>query len=309
MRPEAIALQSLGELLRREHYTFTTVTPETHRRVEARAAQQGQALARDLRDVFGWNRVFARQLLPAEMFELLRAADALQEADGGWRSRVRFATLGDLLCVHSWFPTTDPGAVFFGPDTYRFCSLLARWAPAARRAVDIGCGSGAGGLSIAGRVEQLILSDINPRALLYTEVNAALAARSVELVHSDVLQVIRGELDLIIANPPYMRDDAGRVYRDGGGDYGTALSVRIVHEALPRLSPGGVLIVYTGAPILNGRDPFCQAIESQLSQHSSQITYEELDPDVFGEELEKSGYADVERIAVVGLKVCVPGRR
>jgi hypothetical protein len=31
--------------------------------------------------------------------------------------------------------------------------------------------------------------------------------------------------------------------------------------------------------------------------------YEELDPDVFGEELSMSGYADVDRIAVVGLHV------
>ena len=32
-----------------------------------------------------------------------------------------------------------------------------------------------------------------------------------------------------------------------------------------------------------------------------EVSYREIDPDVFGEELEREDYADVERIAVVGL--------
>jgi hypothetical protein len=37
------------------------------------------------------------------------------------------------------------------------------------------------------------------------------------------------------------------------------------------------------------------------------VTYEELDPDVFGEELEQAQYAQVERIAAVGLRVRLTG--
>src|SRR5207248_934976 len=45
-------------------------------------------------------------------------------AEGRWRSLVRFSSLGDMLLVHSGFPTEAPDAVFFGPDTYRFCRAL-----------------------------------------------------------------------------------------------------------------------------------------------------------------------------------------
>jgi methylase of polypeptide subunit release factors len=192
--------------------------------------------------------------------------------------------------------------VFFGPDTYRFASLLDRWAPSAKNAVDVGCGSGAGLLSIAERVGHVILADINPRALAYARVNAALAGESCEFVESDILAGVRSEVDLIVANPPYMHDDATRVYRHGGDGLGTDLSVRIVQQGLSRLRKHGTLIVYTGAPIVNGVDLFYQALRPHLDAAAAEITYEMLDPDVFGEELERAAYAEVERIAVVGLR-------
>ena len=118
---------------------------------------------------------------------------------------------------------------------------------------------------------------------------------------SDVLHGVAGELDLIVANPPYMRDEAARAYRDGGGRFGEALSVRIVREALRRLAPGGTLLLYTGVAIVDGQDVFRAAIAELLT--GSTHHYEELDPDVFGEQLEQPGYEHVERIAAVGLTV------
>jgi hypothetical protein len=102
-----------------------------------------------------------------------------------------------------------------------------------------------------------------------------------------------------------MRDAGGRLYRDGGGDFGEQLSVRIVREALPRLAAGGTLVVYTGAAIVDGRDRFLDSVLPDLRARSLQYAYEELDPDVFGEELEQPHYAGVDRIAAVGLRVCV----
>lgn len=306
VQAETSSIRSLGELLRRANYSFVTVTPETHRRVNERAAQQGQTRARNLRDVFGWNRPFDpgdRSLMSAEVMELLREGRLLEETEHGLRSRVRYSTLGELLCAHSGFPTQEADAVFFGPDTYRFCHLLARWAPPARRAVDVGCGTGAGGLSIASRIESLVLADLNPRALAYAEVNTALAARTASIVRSDVLANVDEDVDLVIANPPYMRDPAGRLYRDGGDAHGTQLAVRIVRESLERLGPGGTLIVYTGAPIVDGQDIFHQAVLPYLDKQKGHISYEHIDPDVFGDELERPAYAEVERIAAVGLRV------
>lgn len=297
------ALLALGKSLQQLAYAFVTPTPETHRRVDERAARHEGLLARDLRDVFGWSRPFRPELLPSALVQLLEASGELESEGELRRSRVRFSSLRGLLLAHSAFPTEASNSVFFGPDTYRFCSLLEHWAPRAKRAVDIGCGSGAGGLCLHGKVESLVLADINPRALALAEVNAALAGIPVSVVESDVLQGVEGPVDLVIANPPYMRDPGARLYRDGGGAHGEGLSVRIVREALARLTHGGKLIVYTGSAVVAGRDSFYESVVPVLRELQVAFSYEELDPDVFGEELSQPGYEQVERIAAVGLKV------
>jgi SAM-dependent methyltransferase len=303
MHPSERALVELGEALRAREYRFITPTPATHRQVNANAARSGRGRARDLRDVFGWSRPFEAGLLPAQWMNLLESAGELRREAGLYRSGVRFSTLHDLLLVHSAYPTTASDAVFFGPDTYRFCTLLQRWAPRSGRVVDIGCGTGAGALALRDRARELVLVDVNQRALRCARINAALAGAQIQLEESDVLRAVTGSFDLVIANPPYMRDEAGRAYRDGGGALGEGLSVRIVREGLARLAPGGTLIVYTGSAHVAGRDSFLAAVTPLLQSAGLPFQYEELDPDVFGDELSQSGYERVERIAAVGLRV------
>lgn len=288
------ALLNVGRQLRELGYTFATVTPETHRRNNARHAQ-----AESVRDVFGWSRPFARSVLPASLLASAEAARIVVDDGDLLRATVRFSTLGDGVYVHSAYPTVSSDAVFFGPDTYRFCALLMRVVRAAKRCVDVGCGSGAGALSIADRVDQVVLADLNAHALRFARVNAHLAgiADRVELACGDLLDPVDGELDLVIANPPYLVDAKQRAYRNGGGQLGEGLAVRIVEQARRRLTPGGRLVLYTGAPIVNGRDVVRDSIAQRLD--GTKWSYEELDPDVFGEELDEPAYAAVERIAVV----------
>lgn len=303
MQADERALAELGAELRAAGYHFITPTPTTHQRLLDRDASRGELRARDARDVFGWSRPFSPELLPSRWLGLLEAAGELRHEGHLLRSNVRFSSLNQLLLVHSAYPTREGDAVFFGPDTYRFAALIGRRARPAERLVDIGCGSGAGGLSLHGRARKLTLCDVNARALRHTRVNAALAGVDAEVVASDVLRDVAGPADLIIANPPYMLDAAARTYRDGGGGFGEGLSLRIVREALPRLSARGQLIVYTGAAIVAGRDTFLDAVEPILTEAGVRFDYEELDPDVFGEELLSPGYERVERIAAVGLCV------
>ena len=79
-----------------------------------------------------------------------------------------------------------------------------------------------------------------------------------------------------------------------------------MREALARLTPGGTLILYTGAPVVAGVDKFREAIASVISDNVIDVSYEEIDPDVFGEELENVAYSGVDRIAAVALVARMP---
>jgi SAM-dependent methyltransferase len=305
MQSQTLALLELGRCLERAGYEFVTITPESQRRVLARR-RGPDALGRSPRDVFGWNLDFEASALPSGWLELLVAADACERSDGRYRSKIRFSTCAGRLFAHSAYPTTEADSVFFGPDTYRFCSLLERCAPRAKRAVDVGCGSGAGGLMLASNAEAIVLTDINERALAFSRVNAELAQTPVEVCKSDVLESVSGPVDLIVANPPYLRDPAHRLYRDGGGAFGEGLALRIVREALRRLEPGGTLLLYTGAPIVEGEDCFFEQARPLLEERGASFEYFELDPDVFGEELSSSEYASVDRLAAVALCARIP---
>jgi methylase of polypeptide subunit release factors len=193
-------------------------------------------------------------------------------------------------------------SVFFGPDTYRFCRAIRQAALHPRIVVDVGCGAGAGGI-VAGRgATKVVLADINTKALVFAKANAELnGARNVEILASDVLAGVTDVPDLVVANPPFLLDPARRTYRDGGGDHGEALAVRILEESLARLERGGTLLLYTGAAIVDGVDTFFRAAEPVLRRASATAHYEEMDPDIFGEELSTPAYAAVDRIAAVVL--------
>lgn len=243
----------------------------------------------------------------------MRAAGILKAEQGRWRSTVRWASLRDHLCVHSAYPTDEDNAVFFGPDTYRFARLIDAYfqsestsAETLGRVADIGCGSGAGSILLASWIPaaQILAVDVNPHALQLTAVNAQLAgATRLEPLRSNLLDDVTGNFDLIVANPPYMLDDQERVYRHGGGDLGEGLSKGIVVTALDRLTVGGTLLLYTGVAIVDGRDPLRAELETLLAQQACRWTYEEVDPDVFSEELLKKAYNSVERIAAVFLRL------
>ncbi|MDB5365572.1 MAG: putative N(5)-glutamine methyltransferase PrmC [Rhodospirillales bacterium] len=300
---ETEALVRLLDRVRAQGYEFEPPTPATHARLLARF---GDAPGESLRDLLGWSRSVRRDAIAGDVLDALEAASLLQPSgDGTVRSALRVATLGGQAYLHSAFPTEEADAVFFGPDTYRF-ARAARQCFATRRfarALDLGCGSGAGGLCIAASCSELVLSDINRRALDLAAANALHQASDVLLVESDLFDAIDGAFDLILANPPYIADPGHRTYRDGGGAVGTDLALRIAEESLQRLAPGGVLFLYTGAPIVGGLDALSRAVEQMARAAGCSLTRDEIDPDVFGEELDGAAYAraGVERIAAVAL--------
>lgn len=302
-----LALIQLAASAREQGYRFVTPTPCTHERVNKRPANQW---ATDLRGVLGWNRPFLPNVISPLQYELMQRAQLLEPVGDGWRSRLRLSTLNQRMYWHSGYPTTDSNAVFFGPDTYRFVQAiqhyLHRRKRPVKRAFDMGCGAGPGALEIARACSdaQVWAGDINDTALRMATLNAKAAnATNLHTCRSHLLDGVDGFFDLIVANPPYLNDPRKRTYRHGGGSHGQGLAVRMLAAALARLAPGGTLLLYTGTAIINGHDVFLEDAQPVLdaSPHVS-WHYRELDPDVFGEELETPAYEDAERIAAVLLQ-------
>mgnify|MGYP004537818459 CR=1 FL=1 len=296
------ALLELLTGLRLRDYAFVTPTPATHARVLARA---GRDRARDLAGIFGWSLPFERGSVDEEIEAAADLADILEEAgDGLWQSRLRVSTLHGRLFLHSAYPTEAQDAVFFGPDSYRFADLIALelgdCAPRAR-IVDIGTGAGVGAIVAAGRCPEahVTMTDINPAALELARVNAAFNEVEAEFLESDALTGVAEGIEVALANPPYIIDDGERAYRHGGDMYGGQASFDMALAAAERLNSGGRLILYTGSAIVDGKDVLREALAPALAERGCDLRYREIDPDVFGEELEHERYAEVDRIAVV----------
>lgn len=161
---------------------------------------------------------------------------------------------------------TDARALVPRPETEELARiLLARpWREGAR-VLDLGCGSGVIGLSLARHLAPksvaVVLADISPEALALARENAARllpGPERVRFVESDLFSGLAGErFDLIAANLPYIpsssetllsrevrRDPAVALF---GGESGTELIERFLAEAGDHLRPGGAIATEFGA--------------------------------------------------------------
>lgn len=331
-RAKVAALVELGRELKRQDYTWVCPSAETHAMVNGRFANRR---AHNLTDLFGWNRegaieTLARQL-PAQMIVMLCNAGILQVSGGdSVRSRVRFSSLADTLLAHSAWPAQESDAVLVGPETQRFGAFIARElqgpgapSPSSTRpftVVDLGCGSGAAGILAARLLSsttgaaptRVLLTDRQPRALRFAEVNARLA----NLAHfecrlSDLLAAVSEPPMLVLANTPGLIDAQGRTHLHGGGELGTGLALRTVDECLNRMLPGGTLLMCALAPVVRGVDVLRRSVEPRMARAGSarraELRYEVLDPDVLGSQLAHPACIEVERLALVGITVHLSG--
>src|SRR5580765_1268784 len=184
-----------------------------------------------------------RSAVPAPLVHGLLAT-GLAVADGAdIRPRARIMPAERLLLSFDGFARGEddpPGHV--APYTPT-ASWLAALTPRRRavRALDVGTGNGIQALLAARHSEQVVATDVNPRALVYTEINAALHG----LAHDEtrlgsLLQPAAGErFDLITCNAPYVVSPESKwQYRDGGLP-ADELSQRVVEEAAVALADGG----------------------------------------------------------------------
>src|SRR5881396_3080589 len=153
--------------------------------------------------------------------------------------------------------TVDRRVLVPRPETELVVETALRLAPAARRILDVGTGSGA--LAAELPAARVWASDIDTYALAVARANLARHAPGVVLVRGDLLAPFRtAAFDLVAANPPYVtdaalgglapevRDHEPRVALAAGPDGLVALG-RLVAEAPRVLAPDGWLVVEVGA--------------------------------------------------------------
>jgi hypothetical protein len=114
--PETVALLALGAWLGERAYRFTSVTPATQARINARA---GSARARDLRDIFGWSRPFAPALLDPQALQWLRDAELRDPTSDGllqgeWAEMFGVFSAYELQVIHDWIrgPASADGQLY-----------------------------------------------------------------------------------------------------------------------------------------------------------------------------------------------------
>lgn len=141
-----------------------------------------------------------------------------------------------------------------------------------RRAIDLGTGSGVHALLASDHSSRVVGADVSPRAIAFSQFNAALNERSnTDFLLSDLLDSIDGTCDLLVANVPYAPDSAAKAgdnFWSGGLD-GTELLRRVV-EALPtRLDEDGVAHInslFPNPPGTQIKDHFDRWLDGKLGQ-------------------------------------------
>jgi len=131
----------------------------------------------------------------------------------------------------------------FTPTAYWLASLTPR--RHAGRALDVGTGNGAHALFAARHAGHVVATDVNPRALAFTAISAALnRLENVETRAGSLFEPVAGEtFDLITCNAPYVISPERRwQYRDAGAR-GDAFSEQVVRGAAAHLADGGYAAV------------------------------------------------------------------
>ena len=146
------------------------------------------------------------------------------------------------------------------PETEELVEMILKKLPAGSLEIlDMGCGSGVLGLSLAGERPEshITLADVSEDALALTKENAEkLGIKNITLVRSDLFENISGTFDLIAANLPYVPDgEAKSMERElshdpalalFSGTDGLDLLNRFVPDSFRFLKPSGLIALEIG---------------------------------------------------------------
>jgi SAM-dependent methyltransferase len=195
----------------------------------------------------------------------LERAGILVTDEGSMRAAIKLVPHGDLLIAsdpdrgdnRDWVAGIHAPSVTLAKLTVR---------RPARRALDVGTGSGVQALLAARHSDTVVASDVNPRALRYAAFNARLnGVENVELREGSYFEPAAAErFDLIVSNPPYViSPDSAYAYRDSGLP-ADQVSRDVVRAAAEHLEEGGfahILISWAHAAEQDWREPVEEWLE------------------------------------------------
>ena len=236
----------IGHVLRDAGYDADAVAAATAaggrlRRPELRPVADRLTLEEDP-DASALVRLFALgEPVPAAAVapELLDTPALLRRDGDQVVARVRIDVIDGLLICSDVSATRQDFVAPISPST----QLAAAFTPEipVERALDVGTGSGAHALRMARWAEHVIATDLNPRALEFTRLNAELnGIGNVETREGSLLEPVAGErFGLIVCNPPYViSPDVTFLYRDAP-QRGDALSRGLLSDLPGALTDGG----------------------------------------------------------------------
>ncbi len=124
-------------------------------------------------------------------------------------------------------------------------------------ALDLGTGCGIQAVAALRHTKRVVATDVNPRALEFTDFNRLLnGGGDVEPREGSLYEPVAGErFDLIVCNPPFaVSPDTTYTYRDGGLS-GDAICERLVRETPDYLTEGGIAHLVLSWAIRAGEEP------------------------------------------------------
>jgi hypothetical protein len=166
--------------------------------------------------------------------EELATAGWLEAAGGGVRATLKLVPHGDVLIAsdrESDGPTGTDWVAGIHPPSVTLAKLTVR-RPVAR-ALDVGTGNGIQALLASRHADEVVATDLNPRALAVAGLNARLnRVENIELRKGSYFEPVEGEqFDLVTCNPPYVMSPENRyAYRDSGLP-GDTVSRQVVEQA------------------------------------------------------------------------------